>query len=155
MDNIKFKDVAGFYLGCEVSYEFITRTNNIEIRIGKLVGIWDNDAVVQMASGSSMNVAFSRLTPRLRPLSDMTEEEYIYIADFAYTDYVKSEERAKIGKVFIEYNFLNVGFSSHAIENSGIHEFDFSMMFGITRYLLSKHFDLFNLIESNQAIQKQ
>lgn len=72
--------------------------------------------------------------PILRPLSDMSEDECF-----------------ELGEI------LNVHIPDHLIEalkNNSKYVIDFRYSFEFTRYLLSKHFDLFGLIEAGLAIDK-
>lgn len=72
--------------------------------------------------------------PILRPLSDITEEEEF--------------EMTEITGLFIGSGFIK------AIKENSKYVIDVRNSFEVTRYLLSKHFDLFNLIEEGLAIDK-
>lgn len=119
---MELKEVIHFYLGAKVEYEFTSRTSNKEIRNGKMYGMWDNFIRISTHWGST-EAPISSVKPILRKLDSMTEEEY--------------EEYKNIG---IEESKENWKYQ-YTIESSR------KMV-----YLLSRHFDLFNLIESGQAI---
>ena len=70
----------------------------------------------------------------IRPLSNMTEEEGFELSE-------------ALG-VFTPANFME------AINKGSKYVIDYRNSFEITRYLLSRHFDLFGLIEAGLAIDK-
>lgn len=92
------------------------------------------------------------IKPVLRPLHDMTMQEAEPVASMAFTDALSKEEKGKIGKAFIEYNFSNAPLFSGGKMYHDISEIEISMMPEITRYLLTKGFDLFGLIEEGLAV---
>jgi len=104
----KFKDVAHLYLGCDIvwkqySGDYTDGTYGTDLYNSKLL------REISLGNGKAI--------PILRPLSDMTEEEYQHTSvcvSIESNDYIREAEN--------------------------------------TLYLLSKHFDLFRLIESGQAI---
>lgn len=111
----KLKDFIHLYLGCIVTTHTNFRPNGKESvgRSGyaRLTGDL-------LADIENKTFPFDA-KPILRPLSDMTEEEFLE------------------GQHGLDYN-VRFGY----IKVNGV----------ITAYLLSKHFDLFGLIESGQAI---
>jgi hypothetical protein len=108
----------------------------------------------------------SIVKPILRPLSDMTEEELIYCIGHCYHN-VYGHSPEFIRTEVVDANDESAGIVCEepgwryglTISVSGI---DFSAngdylhfpIFETTRYLLSKHFDLFGLIEAGLAIDK-
>ena len=129
----KIEDYLHFYLGCDV----IT-TSRIEYwhdDEGQYVEKIPKDSII---TGNDTRFLFEtgyKFKLLLRPLSDMTEEEEDYIND--------------------EFSF------GHALSNLGkslkegnLYQMRVTETFEITRYLLSKSFDLFGLIESGLALDK-
>lgn len=122
----ELKDYLHLYLGCEVFIESYSfmNGNKREKLIDKLTEV-----------GINGRIDCEKYTPPdgdvklvLRPLSDMTEEE---------KDWLDEHE-----------NFVN-NYKQNA-ESELIIEWDAEK----TSYLLSKHFDLFGLIEAGLAIDK-
>lgn len=93
---------------------------------GKLIGIELNKAICMMNDLSIVEGNIYNLKPILRPLSDMTEEEEKEM--FATQDDVKLE-----------------GFPQILLKADSGETF---------RYMLSKGFDLFDLIDAGLAIKK-
>jgi hypothetical protein len=128
---IKFKDVAHLYLGCEVLYE-----NYIHIFCGISKPYKTNDKTIPTISvrpnenGFRSTIysfeGFDKIKPILRPLSDMTEDEC--------DEYNRLSETC--------YSVANKLWDQIRQESS------------ITKFLLSKYFDLFSLIEAGLAIDK-
>ena len=87
--------------------------------------------------------------PILNPLEEMQDEDYLWIANRAYTDFVSVDERIQIGKDFIEYNFLNKGL--HDSRSNKLKEFDMNHMVEITDYLLKNYYDILFLIDAELA----
>ena len=95
----------------------------------------------------------------LRPLSDMTEEECMVLC--GYDKFKDVRELLKFEKedkgAFIEYRWKDsqIGLDDgYAYSSSGVYYDKHEWTPELTRYLLSKHFDLFGLIESGLAIDK-
>jgi hypothetical protein len=82
--------------------------------------------------------------PILRPLSDMTLDEAAFCAKEMFCDEAEApdERLTDMAKIAIRDNF------------GGPHLASWRIGFLITRYLMSKHFDLFGWIESGLAIDK-
>lgn len=82
---------------------------------------------------NSFHTTPDNIKPFLRPLSSMTEEEAAYIDD--------------------EFSFGHVMSNlSNSLKEGSLYQMRVSETFEITRYLLSKGFDLFGLIEAGLAI---
>lgn len=111
----EFKDVAHLYLGCRLS----GTQDSAGLTTRRLQEFLDEDRNDQ---------------PILRPLSDMTEDEQM--------------ELAELSDLFLPDHLFK------ALVNDRKYLIDVRNAWGITAYLLSKHFDLFGLIESGQAIDK-
>ncbi|HRP30482.1 MAG TPA: hypothetical protein PKV73_01255 [Agriterribacter sp.] len=128
----QWKSVAHLYLGCDVDLNGVVYTLTAVQSISDLV-------IVRSKQDSRQGIWMwvSEIKPILRPLSDMTEEEILYVGMLWEKPFPYSELPNKIK-------------SPHTLELApsciGSAE--------VTQYLLSRHFDLFNLIETNQAIKK-
>lgn len=149
------KEVIHLYLGCEC--EFYHEGFNFIPTVGKLKELYidgsgNNISSVYVGNRSINEKYFNYIKPILRSLDDITEEECIWIANLAFTEEVTPLDRAAIGKEFIQYTFLGKGLNHKMIES--VEEIGIEHSFELTRYLLSKHFDLFGLIESGLAIDK-
>lgn len=152
----KFKDLVNLYIGCNVSIK------EEQYKGGSLVliGICDMGCQVE---DTGIKITFyvnpEHVKPLLRPISDMTEEEMkemyrlvfnrSFIGDnVTHRDIGKKEERwvlwSGVERLFI-YKDGDVGADSN-LHNYHVHAPS------IVKYQLSKHFDLFGLIESGQAI---
>lgn len=130
---MKLQDYLHLYLGCEV------KVNEWAYK-SKLVEIHSNFVIVEDAFRTK--IFFDGFKLILRPLSDATFEECIYVAEIL--GHAISETKPDIilkskGKAFLEAYGLDVIKSPVVAAN-------------LTKYLLSRHFDLFNLIENNLAI---
>lgn len=124
----KIEDYLHLYLGCDIQYQWhedIITTNLSARFISECVG----------------SLACSNIKPLLRPLSSMTEEEYAQCAMIVFQkDGIKNiKTSAILGEGIIRY---------------GIKPDSVIGCFELTKYLLSKHFDLFNLIPDGLAIDK-
>lgn len=118
-------DYLHLYLGCECQFGYIDR-------IGRLAGI-DERYGWQIFYPGNQIVPYRFVRPELiklllRPLSDMTEEEFDYMF-FKQPGYVSIESKVVADKRF--------DISPHQVA-----------------FLLSKGFDLFGLIDARLAIDK-
>ena len=157
----KFKDVAHLYLGVEV-------VNTIGKHMGKIVSVSiDGTATINPLDEFKPRVIIlNSLKPILRPLSDITKDELSTLWSIVFT--------REFNGVIHKHKANDTGRGSYAAEryvmSSGVErlgvEFDGNIWADsdlsvwrhnkhkITAYLLSKHFDLFGLIESGEAIDK-
>jgi len=154
----KLKDYLHLFLGCECMWKVFGdddiefKKSSIDLKI--LDRVYDRQPFV--------------IKPILRPLSSMTEDECgdIYTIErdrflghktidfdvrksdngFVVTRIDLLDDRLMIGFYGQIYKIIEDGTSPHIEPIRNQHE--------ITRYLLSKHFDLFGLIESGLAIDK-
>lgn len=132
--QIKFYEIAHLYLGCDVKCQ--PKPYEEQSISGKLYGVVMNTAFVQCfdvygrpwtsphGAFHLEKLTFNLIKPILRPLSDMTEEEKAQLRDFM--GWARYVEYLKFGLCTPE---------------------------GVA-YLLKQGFDLFNLIESGQAIDR-
>lgn len=138
---MELKDVLKFYLGCEVLLEskmYGVGGKPDKIR-ERLVGIDENGA-----EGEQHILYEGDFKLILRPLSSMTEEEAL---EFARIERPEAEKvKLKDGKVWSYHDPKDGTFYkwlTHSLETITPKQFV---------WLCKKGFDLWNLIESNQAI---
>ena len=122
------KDYLHLYLGCEV-HDFVND------KVGRLFRVSTN-GVCKVLHSVQWSLHPHEFKLILRPLSVMTEEEAVFI---------KRVLRDNHGIDTIKTVLQNGWHLGHISANA-------SQMFEITRYLLSKSFDLFRLIEAGLAI---
>jgi hypothetical protein len=137
---MKLQDYLHLYLGCYVAVKGERWVNNGFV--GRLIGVTEDRALIEFMGDNWEK--FEDFKPILRPLSDMTEEEFREIFNPIQPKDVADEDFKDAMQNLIE---------------NGIDAFDFDGMsaqtvFELTRKLLSKHFDLFGLIEAGLAIDK-
>jgi|SRR6185503_12902026 len=171
--NKEIKDYLHLYLGAKMLVEIIDHEGYN----------WSKPretAIDAHALSELYRTVWRNPTPILRPLSDMTEEVAVCVAKLIYspngTDYVFSfqpydakmyEDAAELvrvrfkGAVFadkIENLMVEIykDFSCYSFycREDGAHSLPMRNQHEITRYLLSKHFDLFGLIEAGLALDK-
>ncbi len=106
MSELNFKDYAGYYIGCKVRHEFVTKTKNIELRDGTLTGI-DTDGIVPccwVRFNYNDRVRLDSIKPILRCIDDIIDKEWVEI---------ESEVEKIIGLDYLigdlRHNFLNEG----------------------------------------------
>ena len=146
--NKEIKDYLHFYLGCDVEHDK-------GIYRGTLIGIdsscakihcdfFQRDKGHRVPKGKDFgyfDILQERMKPILRPLSDMTEEE---------KQWVKLTWEAPFAAFDREPDIRIFDYDS-------MHQARVPSMLAcaeVTLYLLSKHFDLFGLIEAGLAIDK-
>lgn len=122
--KINSKDIIHFYIGCSV----VTKDENFNSRGLKLIGISDEGCKV---SDEAIKISYYVKTEDvklcLRLLSDMTDEEYTHLG------------------------FTETGIKFTKSEESELFDLLTPIEFA---YLLKQGFDLFELIKSNQAVEK-
>lgn len=122
---MNIKDYLHLYLGCELF--------EVGGGIGKLYNIGTFAGfITQVFTDCSSNEAYwtniNNVKPILRPLSDMTDhEKYEYSA---MVEWIEQDDIKTWNNSFMRYSAE------------------------LTKWLLSKHFDLFGLIEAGLAIDK-
>lgn len=123
------KDYLHLYLGCECEIDKRVASTK---KTGTLTNI-DQTGVRLKGAFNDGHIAHALVKPILRPLSDLTKEEVKILDEMARTQ--------KNGEQFIkrETKFFS-GIRTRSAE--ALH------------YLLSKHFDLFGLIDAGLAIDK-
>ena len=126
----EIKDYLPFYLGCQAKVIFAR--NEAAPEIGELIEVGKNMAFVENDKHEYYECMPYEVKPILRPLCDMTGEELI-----------------QYGK--IEVPEMNVRFDLKGIREVAMHAYYEPETF---RWLLSKSFDLFGLIEAGLAIDK-
>lgn len=128
----QFKEVAHLYLGCKCAYAD-ANMKLWDIPLGQRTGFTHPNGGKPCVREMSLQVLsqdYSLITPILRPLSDMTNEEKDELGFKAF-----GVLRDSLGAPTLPQRFVSIKWAARN-----------------TAYLLSKHFDLFGLIESGQAI---
>jgi hypothetical protein len=135
---VKFKDVAHLYAGCEIEYEYrFTTKDGSELRRAKVNYVGVNGVVKfldltaitntgEVSSPGNFRLNINDTKPILRPLSSMTKEEDKECHNIMVSDFFNKT----IGRQIVHYEAEKI------------------------LYLLSKGFDLFQLIESGEATEK-
>lgn len=153
----EFKDVAHLYLGCEF------KTAVFDGGIFEIDGVTksevERDEVIIISGGSEFYATETQ--PILRPLSDMTEQEFIELFKLCSL-FDLSDCTFEFGD---SERFINAEFNGRIVDCIQIVSGDCVMMMNNDRtfspvnpqsqcflFFLSKHFDLFGLIKSGQAI---
>lgn len=168
------KDYLHYYLGCEVVTNSGTNVlrDSKQSRVATFVGFADYhrlDCRLAFRAGPEGRCNTYLLKPLLRPLSDMTEDEAadVYMIErdrilHSPTNDVDVRQRTDFGWVVTRLDHLNIGLLikydgvCYKVINEGKRPTIEPAMNQplIFHYLLSKHFDLFGLIESGLAISK-
>lgn len=165
MKTITFKEVAHLYLGCEVIL-----LNSAPYNQGILTGV-HIDSVPKFKIKSNpaqysdygFECLFDEIKPYLRPLSSMTEEEMIEFATIVLP-FLSDKKRITItgqkfvsGALFptiqIDYEIFNVE-RRKMVRESRVYISTERLRPNELLYLLHKHFDLFGLIDSKEAMEK-
>jgi len=192
---IQLKDVLHYYIGCHVTFGFKGRQRN-GLLTGKVEPFGWQVLDLTSAFGIRHNVRDELIKPHLRPLSSMTEEEWIrcfkisrglandailtditrfssnsvYIQMGCYAQFIfsfavgfdKGDVRVQEGVTFYTKEYLaedklEIGFEGLKEVRKGFNNEKLAVSWNQTtifNYLLSLGFDLFGLIESKQAIDK-
>lgn len=156
----EFKEVAHLYLGCEVKENSgLERT----LFLKKVTNGNPSNIVEVGVALVSWNMYFTEIKPILRPLSGMTEGErkdlWFIVFNRAFSGKElffndNPERKSKARWVLMSgVERLGVETGGHVWADSDLQTWAHNQH-DITRYLISKHFDLFNLIESGQAIDR-
>lgn len=154
MESKQLKDYLHLYLGCEISHD----TGKC---VGSLTSVSFHNAeifcdyfkrdkghkVFEGKEWGSHVILIERLKPHLRKLSSMTEEEAIIYGEIYGIKGAKEIEVKPLedGGVHISFKAGDSAASLFPLSNYGNKPETF-------RYLLSRHFDIFQLIESGLAI---
>jgi len=152
MEKIKIEDYLHLYLGCK----FVTGNSQGEVNSRKITVIY----------GMLSDKIYNNFWLVLRPLSDMTEEERADIWDIVFkkifvprysgrTVFIVKSKKKEISRWVMNSGVerLGIEFNGDVWADSDLHKWDFNPH-EVTKYLLSKSFDLFGLIEAGLAIDK-
>lgn len=141
---VELKDVIHLYLGCQC----VTDGQLEEEHIAKMVGIcYDEVQILNEYHNQHGECPIDRVKPILRSLSSMTEEDALVVAQME-SDIFLFIEIARISKQAIGFEFE---YSSSRRRRGRTVLFD-SLSPNQFAYLLSKGYDLFDLIPRNLAI---
>lgn len=159
---MELKEVIHFYLGCKVEFGFDGR-KNIGTLIGKVEPFgWQIDPKGSSIFVPTINVRVELIKPFLRSLSSIADDEKKEIFQIIFKR--KFPDTGRI--IWFEEKTRTVdsrwclwsGVDRAVIEMDGTVWADCDLNYRkfnshlITAYFVSKGFDLFNLIESGQAI---
>lgn len=139
----EIKDYLHLYLGCEVQVEIYG-----QMRIVKFVGINDDYYFLHNSDDSDGIRYFKQkypIKPILRPLSDIKEEEAKELGILLYTGVIVGEPYKTDKFWIVPYGLTLTDYWEIDGKVFNQHQ---------TIYLLSKHFDLFGLIEAGLAFDK-
>lgn len=127
--EVKWKDVAHMHLSCQVEYlDYFTDTR----RIGRMNMVGEDNFFID---GDNNAQEIAQAKPILRKLSDMTEEE-----------------KKELRKIMSNAGSVNM---LPEIRTSNVLQLFFNAENPkIMLWLLQRGFDLYNLIESGEAIDK-
>lgn len=132
---MELKDYIQYYIGCKVQHEFITKTKNIELRYGILMGLHTSEIInrcyLQFDSYSD-SVRFDSIKPILRKPESLTMDEMKECGNLVY-DFSNEPD-------------LNTWHWSNFEAGLCAEQID---------WLLKRGFDLFNLIENELAIDSK
>jgi hypothetical protein len=151
---MNIKDYLPFYLGCDV-----LRPDGRTIL--KMIGI--SGTIIEFENPLGQEEMYGdakKAKPILRPLSDMTDDEIIEIAAniFLVTPHLIEFSLEEIKTFIVKNEMFVVGAAEDEYEENSVsvlgYEFSPTSFFLLTQFLLSKHFDLFGLIEAGLAIDK-
>lgn len=133
MKDKDIKDYLHFYIGCEC----VTLIDDDFVEVGILKGVTESEVTPSKMiaiTGNGFDEWFVEdIKPILRPLSSMTEEEK--------REYRKSIHGISTDNILPEISAGRLIKEHHSLKSAEC-----------TRWLLSKHFDVYNLIESNLAV---
>lgn len=162
----ELKDYLHLYLGCDL---WIEEPGETAFK-SKFEGIDATGRPIAKEYEHQILWKFNEIKPILRPLSDMTDVEIIKVAKIAdclpigwydnngYWEINRTDhpnigiEVCCNGKYAIRVTFKKPALYFVDYEKSGV--FYLPETIEIFRYLLSKHFDLFGLIDAGLAIDK-
>lgn len=163
METRNIKDFLHLYLGCEVENYPYKKYEGIETQpkrmIGLLVGVIGEYAHIQNKDvfGKDWDIIkepIADVKPLLRPLSSMTEEEAIELVKLSEWESYGDHPHIRNYKTY-KNNFDHLVVSwGEGLREKNIPENKKVFAPNEFQFLLSKHFDLFNLIESGLAIDK-
>lgn len=138
---MEVKDVLHLYLGCECAVDYRDREGE-GMMIDRISGVYEDGSA---AISNGYIEPISKLKPILRPLSDMTEDEAVELANIHKYDIPDDDGvREELINVYSDEGELHLGkpYLPIGMYKEGM------------LWLLKQHFDLFSLIESGQAIDK-
>lgn len=147
----EFKEVANFYVGCKVKVVNERYVDNGYT--GTIKGYLhdENELLVEHDNGGDSWEDIADCKPILKHLSDITEEETGVLFDIPEETEIYRNKSSEKGLWFDikwktpsgDYNYGGVGMSLMPMDKLNVYK---------TAYLLSKGYDLFNLIENGFAI---
>ena len=151
---MELKDYVHYYIGCKVQHEFITKTKNVELRYGILMGLHTSEIInrcyLQFDSYSD-SVRFDSIKPILRLVEDMTDEDI--------KSFIEYERLIRIYKEVSFSRFIGGITVNYSVETEDegwypqSHDFHFKELSSLQLHrLLKAGFDMFSLIKNGLAI---
>jgi len=152
------------YIGCEVA----RKHDGGEVEYAKLVGICQSESepdktvsILDVGLDYFHEWYVEETVPILRPLSDMTEEEMVEFVCLQHNSIHTNIDRTEITKIRWAYENSSNGINATWFKRCGTGASVGSKTFHINqsdpdqfKFLLSKGFDLFGLIDAGLAINK-
>jgi hypothetical protein len=154
--DLKLQDFIHYYIGCNV----ITTDDN---EVAELVGVSDDNAhVVHKGTGSYGTCSVEGVKPILRQIADIALDEkkaiwqLIFSRPFPDSGRIlwfdkETHSAPKRWVLMSGVERLGVELNGNVWADSDLHHYKFNPH-AITHYLLRQHFDLFNLIDNNLAV---
>lgn len=168
--NKKIEDYLPYYLGCEIMYEYkFTTIDGSEMRLAKMnymgvngithfVDLAPIDKFGNASSTTTFRLNVKEIKPILRPFSSMTDDEAQECLAFVFL--VPPHNAWMDVEALQQFLSNNVAFTIGVSEEEqgdipmNMFELTPQTMFNLTEWLISKHFDIFGLIDAGLAINK-
>ncbi len=144
MEKIKFKDVAHFYLGCKLlpnGGSIDTFTMEV-IGLNRSVGEWNGNS----------HVLLSEVKPILRPLSSMSDEDAIGFCKLSEWESYGQHPHERLYGVYKNPFGKKVVSWGITTNEKRVPEDVSALTHKEFYFLISKHYDVFGLIDSGEAI---
>lgn len=155
---MKLQDYIHYYIGCKVQHEFITKTKNVELRYGILMGLHTSEIInrcyLQFDSYSD-SVRFDSIKPILRLVEDMTDEDIKSFIGFDRLIRMYSEVSYKRHNKMCITVYYTINTDGEA-DGTQVHDIHFSQLDSLQfHHLLKEGFDMFSLIKNGLAIDSK
>lgn len=135
------KEYLHLYIGCECKF---TDAGQIKTGVLSSIDLEESFAMVDVENDGRFNPKYEEVEPILRPLASMTDEEFNEFILLFAPEEINNESAKKS--------------SFDILKRDGIKAIRFGednepkVVFEMFRWILSKHFDIFNLIPEGLAI---
>jgi hypothetical protein len=156
--KMDIKDYIHLYIGCKVSREHKADRSEKFSEYGKLVGVSASEvepgrivAIIDVGLDHQHEWYVEETILNLRPLSSMTEEEQIELYNLIWPNDTRFTDNGKLEHINWMLD-LPGEFAPHEDIQLRVEVIGIIKRAIVIKHLLSKGFDLFNLIENNLAI---